>query len=145
MISELAASLRSADDRHGLDQGVHREESEPADTAAENAARSIATARLRSTNDEPNTSPTAIARPPPGRGSWRSRSVVPTRRRRGVTRADGSRRLGLDGNTKTFPERVVANDDVDLTIRVGRSGSHGAGKSTLTNILYGLYWPGRRP
>ncbi len=47
--------------------------------------------------------------------------------------------------TKTFPGGVVANNDINLELRKGEVhtllGENGAGKSTIMNILSGLYMP----
>ena len=52
--------------------------------------------------------------------------------------------LELRGITKTFPG-VLANDNIDLTLNQGEIlallGENGAGKTTVMNILYGLYTP----
>lgn len=52
--------------------------------------------------------------------------------------------LRMRGITKTFPG-VVANSDVDVDLASGEIlallGENGAGKSSLMNVLYGLYAP----
>ncbi len=56
----------------------------------------------------------------------------------------GAPAVQLEGITKRFPG-VVANSDVDITVRSGTVhaivGENGAGKSTLMKILYGMQKP----
>ncbi len=53
--------------------------------------------------------------------------------------------LEMKNITKTFPGGVVANKDINLELRKGEVhtllGENGAGKSTIMNILSGLYTP----
>jgi simple sugar transport system ATP-binding protein len=55
--------------------------------------------------------------------------------------------LELHGIGKTYPNGIVANDGIDLTLLPGEIhaiiGENGAGKSTLMKILYGLEQPDR--
>ncbi len=52
--------------------------------------------------------------------------------------------LEVRGVTKTFPG-VVANDDVSFSLHAGKVlcllGENGAGKSTIVNVVFGLYQP----
>ena len=54
--------------------------------------------------------------------------------------------IEMRGITKTFGS-VVANKDVDLTLRQGEIlallGENGSGKTTLMNMLSGIYQPDR--
>ena len=53
--------------------------------------------------------------------------------------------LQMSHITKIYPNGVMANEDVDFSVRTGEihalMGENGAGKSTLMNILYGEHQP----
>ena len=50
--------------------------------------------------------------------------------------------LKMEGITKIYPNGVMANKDVNFSVRAGEihalMGENGAGKSTLMKILFGL-------
>jgi general nucleoside transport system ATP-binding protein len=70
-------------------------------------------------------------------------SALPDTRQGGVS-GDAKPRLVLRGIVKRYPS-IVANNGVDLTVRVGEIhavlGENGAGKSTLMKIVYGVTRP----
>lgn len=53
--------------------------------------------------------------------------------------------LAMKGITKVYPNGIVANKDVDFSVRKGEihaiMGENGAGKSTLMKILFGMEQP----
>ncbi len=55
---------------------------------------------------------------------------------------DNDTLLTMEGITKVYPNGIVANNEVDFSIRKGEihalAGENGAGKSTLMRILFGL-------
>ena len=53
--------------------------------------------------------------------------------------------LELKGITKAFGSKVIANNNVDLTVYHGEIlailGENGCGKTTLMNMIAGIYYP----
>ena len=53
--------------------------------------------------------------------------------------------LRMEGITKIYGNGILANENVDFTLREGEihalMGENGAGKSTLMNILFGMQQP----
>ena len=53
--------------------------------------------------------------------------------------------IELKNITKRFGEKVIANDSVNLTVRKGEIlsllGENGSGKTTIMNMLAGIYFP----
>lgn len=70
--------------------------------------------------------------------------VVPQLYFRGGYFVEPVNAIELVGVTKRFGE-VVANDNVNLTVRKGEIlsilGENGSGKTTLMNMLSGIYFP----